>query len=891
MKFNRVLWSALLLALIAKNSFAYEQPTHRRLSEAAVGQSILAQQGSILSEFGLTVDISKFSQQRFPNSKGKQQSIIQLIEDGADFEDAFPRPIHHFYDPDNDQSLQKPFISVFTHPSPDWALEDTSDINGQDNSYKHAVDAFYKALTLPTKTERDTEWGKVFETLGNVIHHIQDMAQPEHVRNDAHCGEFWGCGLPGAIIGIYDPSLFEKHSLKVFKDGIPTGLVNYPVVTFPTSREFWTTRATDPIATRRGLADFTNRNFVSKDSNFELKNGTLSANSRYNLPVPSGSNIVDMATLDADGAGICQRLNQVGPIDLPPNSLCKVEFIENLVTDSYNSTQSTNTRAASLSIFDQYLQAYNVTTVSMEDGDGYSMVDVDRLPTINTYNIDSAHTYLIPRAVAYGAGLIDHFFRGKIDMEANPNGTGWVIKNLTDQDMQGDFTLYYDHIQNINGQNITTRSPVPGASWPALFVPANSEVVVGSYTEPTEFLGKMLVFDGVIGIENAIAGKILGGWAEPLSIGPAASVGNSSVIAIDGEGNSLVGYYTYDAITEISSLWSHLYTSQGGWGGETLIKNSQWFSINLAIAMNDIGDAMIVYGDVDPNNSENLQLLSRRYTKPLGWSVETLINDILVYGSGFIPGLDMDPSSNAIFAYRDLNPSAQQAPLSLWSRNNTPTGGWNSAELIDHYETLWVGNYKFDIAIGPAGSAMLVYSTFDSATRIHSLWSRHYTPAGGWGTAILVDSNSPMMGPDPHWTFFPSLAMNEAGNAMLTYRKYDDTTTANQWVRHYTPTGGWEPASVIHDSKFSHNDLFKSYLDMDAAGNAIIFYRNFEFTGELFVKHYTPSVGWGETIELAAPTQVTYHVFPMAIDMSENGRAVVLWRDWYGKLYSRHYTP
>ena len=195
MLLNKSNFTVLILSLVVPiSALSYEPETHRELSTATVESSILAAPTSnILSDFGLNTDISQESLQRFPNSEGKTQSVIRLIEDGADFEDNFslllPRPIHHFYDPINDQSLQHPLLNFFggANRSPDWALEDAGDTPGQDYSYKNALDAFYKVLTLPTETERDLQWGRTFETLSHVIHHIQDMAQPEHVRNDLHC--------------------------------------------------------------------------------------------------------------------------------------------------------------------------------------------------------------------------------------------------------------------------------------------------------------------------------------------------------------------------------------------------------------------------------------------------------------------------------------------------------------------------------------------------------------------------------------------------------------------------------------------------------------------------------------------------------------------------------
>jgi hypothetical protein len=71
-------------------------------------------------------------------------------------------------------------------PSPDWVLEDNGEVDGQEFSYRNAREHFYKALTSPLLSDREENWGKLFQTLGQIIHHLQDMAQPQHVRNDAH---------------------------------------------------------------------------------------------------------------------------------------------------------------------------------------------------------------------------------------------------------------------------------------------------------------------------------------------------------------------------------------------------------------------------------------------------------------------------------------------------------------------------------------------------------------------------------------------------------------------------------------------------------------------------------------------------------------------------------
>jgi hypothetical protein len=111
------------------------------------------------------------------------------LRQGAVKEDGFgctdTRPTNHFFDPANDRPL-----TVLGHRlglrSPDWALEDSQDAEGHDFSLNDALERFREAMSLPKKEERDRSFGSLFQTLGHVMYHVQDMAQLEHVRNDAH---------------------------------------------------------------------------------------------------------------------------------------------------------------------------------------------------------------------------------------------------------------------------------------------------------------------------------------------------------------------------------------------------------------------------------------------------------------------------------------------------------------------------------------------------------------------------------------------------------------------------------------------------------------------------------------------------------------------------------
>jgi hypothetical protein len=149
-----------------------------------------------------------------------QYQIAQLFRYGSCFEDnegvlVGLRPLAHFYDPQhNGRGITGDPNSV------NWMLTRTgfSNATGENHfTYMDAREAFYKALTRNSAggantaadqaRDRREQWALAFQTLGHVVHHLQDMAQPQHTRHDDHCDATVKCGT----LGKYRPSAYEKY--------------------------------------------------------------------------------------------------------------------------------------------------------------------------------------------------------------------------------------------------------------------------------------------------------------------------------------------------------------------------------------------------------------------------------------------------------------------------------------------------------------------------------------------------------------------------------------------------------------------------------------------------------------------------------------------------------
>ncbi|PLX21288.1 hypothetical protein C0584_03115 [Candidatus Parcubacteria bacterium] len=97
---------------------------------------------------------------------------IRSILKGAENEDTDPRYLNHFYNPENNQSL----LEVFGQAVPtakEWAFTQKSETGD---------------YSVPTILEnyREGNTKRAFEGIGHILHLIQDMGTPAHVRIDPH---------------------------------------------------------------------------------------------------------------------------------------------------------------------------------------------------------------------------------------------------------------------------------------------------------------------------------------------------------------------------------------------------------------------------------------------------------------------------------------------------------------------------------------------------------------------------------------------------------------------------------------------------------------------------------------------------------------------------------
>ena len=464
--------------IFASTAYGYDTPTHSSISYWAIhrNQSTINQflEDDLLWKSG--IERQPAFRPQIDGECTKGCSLSQWLERGAVKEDDDPRYLYHFYNPlkaVGGNGLTDPGLSTipFDPPLTDsltwmWNGGDedaTQYIIGQEDarltngggfnvapektpknlwSWKMARYYYFRSLVgfisdgskLPLgsydqsenvypRTRASAE-AKTFYALGHVIHLLQDLAQPQHTRNDAHTLN------EGSPMEKYCKLNFgnddqikefaEQESIPKFSylfqippqgiDGMPKEL-----------KSFWDTDQYDGRANWRhdnktsplGLAEYSNAYFVTDDT--LPANGLLPQNVRAQIlnppkpfhvfPYPTFANtdlkvfpeITSNVTVALKGQ--VRNITAVKPKSLPQKCGDVAEY-------NFNGEIIPN-------LFSYSAQSFYTTGVFGSDRVEYDIRLCDA-------NYDAQARKLLPKAVSYSAGLLEYFFRGRLEVTATP---------------------------------------------------------------------------------------------------------------------------------------------------------------------------------------------------------------------------------------------------------------------------------------------------------------------------------------------------------------------------------------------------------------------------------------------------------------------------------------
>lgn len=374
----------MLICLVSTNkAMAYNGPvTHTRISRKAIEISDLEEY--LRENLGI-----KTSQKFTDSDNGQTRTGKEWIEYGSAAEDEYDsagiRPLRHFHNPINNRGLYDPVARPTWYSSIEWGTTRNENIW----NWNRAREYYYLALTSPTTEERSNYYAKMFRALGQVMHLIEDASVPHHVRNDQHLESTlpWVDHYEEWVRDNIDPMQFNVGAFDF------SGISNFTVNNFWDQELYTGVEYANymQFPENAGIAEFTNYHFLSEDTLFLDEDDPDAA--RHYFPHPNIENT------DFDPAAFPSML-----VEARPGITDRIHVI-----NGYG-----NEPLAAVGYFAQYV--HNLPEW---------LLPIPREVFIRKYclNTDNNVVFreyankLVPKAVSYSSGLLNYFFRGRLEVD------------------------------------------------------------------------------------------------------------------------------------------------------------------------------------------------------------------------------------------------------------------------------------------------------------------------------------------------------------------------------------------------------------------------------------------------------------------------------------------
>lgn len=296
------------------------------------------------------------------------------------------------------------------------------------------------------------------------------------------------------------------------------------------------------------------------------------------------------------------------------------------------------------------------------------------------------------------------------------------------------------------------------------------------------------------------------GWETAEFIGPEAADADGAQLAIDRNGNAVVVWQQRNEpdFDGRWSIWAIRYTPSGGWGTAELVEvDDRGHAGGPQVALDNNGNAIAVWTQDDRAPSGRSYVWYNRYTPAAGWSSAARI--VPAAGAEALR-MAMDPDGNAVAVWQQHD----GVRANLWASRYTPLGGWGTAELIEERDDpAQLGS----VAMDSDGNAIAVWFQGESTpSNPLNIWANRFSPSAGWADAELIETN------DAGQAGWPDLAIDQNGNALAVWSQWD-SSRSDIWANRYTPASGWGTAELIETNDVG--SAFGPQVALNKSGTAV----------------------------------------------------------------------
>jgi hypothetical protein len=404
--------------------FGHEVPVHQTITyhAAASAQSASPAYTNFLNTIRLECDLFAATNSMVEGSAREDDPVTLLPTDEGGY-----RSVNHFYDPLTGLGLSnippddRPTSGTLGIDSFTWASKNNSPGKfGAYNiwSWQNARDNEWLGLTAAYPSDRHDDLVKMFRAVGQVVHLLEDTSQPQHVRNEQHLVPIW-------------VSPIEKYG----KENLPylnfqPGMLPWKADGFTKLEDFWNRHLYAPGnatvlanaeagGAQLGLAEWCNGNFIGARHTFPEYS---TPGKVANYPFPSRDSSTDYNDVKANPAAHITNLGTIEGIPVTGNGIYLKKTGDGVTYD----------HIARVNYLGAKLPNANLK------GTPYCTIKDDNV-------LHDYHYKLIPKAVEYSAGLLDYFFRGRLEVS-----DGYVF-NISGESLAFSGGAFYFYKENSAG--------------------------------------------------------------------------------------------------------------------------------------------------------------------------------------------------------------------------------------------------------------------------------------------------------------------------------------------------------------------------------------------------------------------------------------------------------
>jgi|GEM_PF-2327159 len=395
---------SLVVNICCTSVYAFDDgDTHPRLTKKAIASSNLI--GYLTANLGLNKGVDEIYSGQDRKNVTQKYSVMQWLQEGSTDEDhPLCRATNHFHNPIHtgdwtqskmSDSVLVPIYSFIVncgtkYSNVTWATGFTAPIagytarDGQVMGWDNARTYLFEALTSKEPAVREEKFVNTFKSVGMVVHLLQDVAVPAHVRNDMQSH---------LLNSLTNPSKWGSNPFEKYVSTHPSAISIDPNPFKPTFAlplkltDFWDNNSytgENPSAgTDQGLAEYANANFVSDFTIFKPQSDT-----KHYFKYPSQATSVGSA-------------HYIIEDPIKPGQTIKRTYYQKINDGD---------------------DGYRLAGVGFLNRWSASLTPLKRIPPMDDNVHDDYAKKILPRAVGYSAALLDYFFRGKINLAvANPS--------------------------------------------------------------------------------------------------------------------------------------------------------------------------------------------------------------------------------------------------------------------------------------------------------------------------------------------------------------------------------------------------------------------------------------------------------------------------------------